>query len=289
MDIKHASMLTLRTVLFATLLVALSVASNAQETISIDKTTEVDTGKVVRIEPPSTPVRTLSLEAFGGYAVDMNSASDLALPNIPTCCPGYDGATGGGFVGGLGMQLPLSNTLEFVGRLTLHSTSVTQASTEAIKVRDGNTTIDATINHELTSSMAIVSVEPAVLYKLSEGFGLLAGFRVGSLMSATYAQQEKLDDGIAYDYSDGSGIRNSSSGNIPQTSVLQFGMVFGARYALPLNASKTFHLVPEVQYSPLFTSFISGQSWSVSSLRMMVGVVYDLTTKKVSANPLRPK
>lgn len=271
------------------LMVVLALSGKAQEVSTVDKASDSDTGRVVRVEPPSTPVRILSLEAIGGYAVDMNSASNLALPNIPTCCPGYDGATGGGFVGGLGMQLPLSDKLELVGRLTFHSTSVTQTSQEPIKVRVDNKAVETTIDHELTSSMAIVAVEPSVLYKLTEGLGLHAGFRIGTLMGATYTQQERLDDAIPYDYSDGTGVRNASSGDIPETSALQFGLVLGAQYSLPLNSNKTIHLVPALQYSPLFTNLISGQSWSVSSLRMMVGLVYDLTTKKSGANPLRPR
>src|SRR5690606_9990045 len=141
----------------------------AQQTISIDKTSEPDTSKSVRVTPPSPPTRILSVEALGGYAMDMNSTADLVLPNIPTCCPGYNGASGSGFIGGLGLHLPISSNLDLVTRLTFHSTSVTQSSTEAIKVRDGNQAIDATILHELTSTMSIAAIEPSVLYKLTQG------------------------------------------------------------------------------------------------------------------------
>jgi opacity protein-like surface antigen len=233
--------------------------------------------------------RVLSIGLVGGYAIDFRSASDLVLPDVPTCCPGYDGATGGGFVGGLGIELPLSPSLELVTRLTYHSSSVTQTTQEPITVRQGNQAVQSHIDHELITSLSIISLEPAVAFRFGESFSLLGGVRAGMLMSAGYEQLERLDEKIAYDYDGGSGVRNESSGDINGTSAFQFGLVLGARYALPLNSSKTLSLIPEVQFSPLYTSLIEGQSWSVSSLRFMLGINYAIMSTKAEASPLAPR
>lgn len=263
-------------------------ATYAQETLTIEKKKSEETILAPAVEERLKPQRMFSLGAFGGYALDINAASELVLPDIPSCCPGYDGAMGGGFVGGLGIELPLSNSLEFVGRLTFHATSVSQTKLEPITVRQGNQAVSANITHELTSSMSVLSVEPLLLFKLGERFGLVGGLRAGMLMGATYDQQERLDESIPYTYN-GSAVRNASSGTLPQTSAFQLGLVLGARYALPMNAAGTLRLVPEVQFSPLFTSIISGQSWSVHSLRMMLGLQYDLMRMVPEASPLSPR
>ncbi len=272
--------------------VLLPNACFAQEIISIDQVSD-DTIAAVITAPPMVTKRILSVGLLGGYSMDLNRAADLSLPNVPTCCPGYDGATGSGFVGGLGFELPLASQLELVTRLTYHSTSVTQLTEEPITVRQGNQAVQAVIEHELTSSFSILSLEPAVLFTFGDepsmGFGLLGGVRFGMLLGASYSQLERLDESIAYDYDGGSGVRNESEGEITGTSALQMGILIGARYALPLNASRTLSLVPEVQFSPLFTSVVEGQSWSVSSFRFMLGVNYAITSTKAEASPLAPR
>lgn len=259
-----------------------------QETLSADKSKEPVAATAVTPAPIARH-RTATLSLVGGYAIDMHSASDITLPDVPTCCVGYNGATGGGIVGGLGAELPLSEKLELVTRLTYHATSVTQTTNEPITVRNGNTTQEATIAHELTSQMSIVSLEPSVMFRITPSFGVYCGLRLGTLLGASYTQIERLDDAIAYDYSDGSGTRNASDGTINQTNAFQFGLLVGARYALPLNNDGTMSLVPEIAYSPLFTSVLSTGTWSINSLRLLVGFSYNLMSSESEASPLRPK
>lgn len=251
-------------------------------------------------EPPATIEKTaydtvypskriLSLGLVGGYAVDFHSADAMTLPEVPSCCPGYDGGTGGGFLFALALELPLSTSLELVTRLSYHGSTVTMTVDEPITVRDGNSTRTANITHELTSTLTFVSLEPAVEFRLGERFGLIGGVRLGTLLGATYDEQEILDPSIPYDYQGGSGVRNQSSGDISGTSSFQFGLILGARYRLPMNADETLMLIPEAQFVPMFSSVLADQTWTVSSLRFMIGVSYALTTRANVDSPLYPR
>lgn len=232
--------------------------------------------------------RTMSLGLVGGYAVDFHSADAMTLPEVPSCCPGYDGGTGGGFLLALALELPLSPSLELVTRLSYHGSTVTMTVDEPITVRDGNSTRTANITHELTSTLTFVSLEPAVEFRLGERFGLIGGVRLGTLLGATYDEQEILDPSIPYDYQGGSGVRNQSSGDISGTSAFQFGLILGARYRLPMNADETLMLIPEAQFVPMFSSVLADQTWTVSSLRFMIGVSYALTERVRTDSPLSP-
>lgn len=232
--------------------------------------------------------RTMSLGLVGGYAVDFHSADAMTLPEVPSCCPGYDGGTGGGFLFALSLELPLSPSLELVTRLSYHGSTVTMTVDEPITVRDGNSTRTANITHELTSTLTFVSLEPAVEFRLGERFGLIGGVRLGTMLGATYEEQEILDPSIPYDYQGGSGVRNQSSGDITGTSSFQFGLILGARYRLPMNADETLMLIPEAQFVPMFSSVLADQTWTVSSLRFMIGVSYALTARARTDSPLSP-
>ncbi len=266
---------------------------SAQETLTVDapKKEAVPEPQPEPEPPPEITVtkRILSLGLLGGYSIDGHSAETLRLPSVPTCCPGYDGATGGGVVGGLSVELPITETIELLTRLTYHNTGVTQTNVEPITVRNGNTTATANITHELTTTLSTVSLEPGIAYLFGESFAVVGGLRLGALLDATYDQSETLDASIPYDYADGSGVRNQSSGKISETNTLQFGMFIGARYMLPMNSSRTLLLVPEVQFVPMFSTFVADQTWRTNSLRLMLGITYAITSTKTEATPLRPR
>lgn len=256
--------------------------ASGQETITAQETIEkTDFDSVYAV------TRTFSLGVVGGYSLDFHGATDMKLPEVPSCCPGYGGGTGGGPVIGLSFGLPIGDDLTLLTRLTYQGSGVAMSTTEPITVRVGNEAVASTINHELTSSLSFISLEPAVEFRLDD-LGLVGGLRIGTLMGASYEQIETLDPSIPYDFPGGVGVRNPSSGDISGTSAFQFGLLLGARYHLPMNNDKTLELVPEIQFTPLFTSVLTDQSWSVSSLRFMVGFSYYFTERSKTASPLKP-
>lgn len=242
--------------------------------------------------PPAVPmqsVRTLSIGGVAGYSMDLHTATDLVLPNVPSCCPGYSGGMGGGPIAGLSIELPVSPSVDLIGRLVYHTSKVVMETREDITVRVNNTPTLSYISHELTPTLSVVSFEPGVVFRVADGLSFLGGVRLGTVLSGTFEQQSVLDPSIPYDFNNGTGVRNQASGDIPQVSSFQFGLFAGARYALSLNAQKTMHLVPELQFAPLFTTLVEGEAWSMSSFRFMLGLQFSLMRMEAATSPLRPE
>jgi hypothetical protein len=117
----------------------------------------------------------------------------------------------------------------------------------------------------------------------------MAGLRIGTVLSATYSQDERLVDPTQpVRFEDGTTVRNATSGDLPNTSSVQAGALIGLRYMLPMNAAGTLQLVPEISYAPMFTNLVSDASWSVSPLRIGASILFSISKKVEEKSPLRP-
>jgi opacity protein-like surface antigen len=281
---------TPRILTFLSVMLMLTASTFAQETTS---GAEPPKPQETTIKPAPAPIvvekRTVSVGLFGGYSLDMHNATDLKLPDVPSCCPGYNGGSGGGPILGLSFDLPLSPDLELVGRLTYHSTAVDQTTSEPITVRVENEPVRSSIEHTLSTTTSFISIEPAVAFRVVGDLSILGGFRIATLLNMSYDQRSVLDPSIPYDFEGGSGVRDASTGDVQTTSSVNFGIIIGARYALPLNTRKTLVLFPEAQFAPMLTSLVDAQSWTMSSFRFMLGLSYAFTRSERQASPLNPE
>lgn len=278
-----------------TLACASVVDVRAQETLTQPKPAPRAPKPPAPEEKPAPPPpvmiseRLITVGGMAGYSVDLHTASGFVVPDVPTCCPGYDGGSGGGPVAGLSVELPVSSKLDILGRIVYQTTRVTMDAREDITVRINDQPVPSFIAHEVTPSVSMASFEPGVAYHIAEGFSLLGGLRLGAVLSGTYEQRSTLDPSIPYDFSNGAGVREETAGDIPQLNTMQFGIFVGARYGFPLNTQRTLRLVPEVQFAPLFTSFVVTDAWSASSFRAMLGLQFSLMKSRPVTTPLRPE
>jgi hypothetical protein len=126
-------------------------------------------------------------------------------------------------------------------------------------------------------------------YRIAGGLDVMAGLRIGTVLSATYSQDERLVDPTQpVRFEDGTTVRNATSGDLPNTSSVQAGALIGLRYMLPMNAAGTLQLVPEISYAPMFTNLVSDASWSVSPLRIGASILFSISKKVEEKSPLRP-
>lgn len=244
-------------------------------------------------EPEPAPVtvetRLFSVGVTGAYAVMLNGTPGFTLPTVPTCCSTYASTSGTGVLLGGVIELPLSSSFELSARVLFQSASTTFTTNESTTVRVGNTVESTTLRHTLTSSQGFVFVEPVVAYRISGGLDVLAGLRFGTVLSATYSQDERLVDPTQpVRFDDGTTIRNATSGDLPNTGALQAGAVIGLRYMLPMNSAGTLKLVPEISYAPMFTNLVTDASWSVSPLRIGASILFSVVRKVEEMSPLRP-
>lgn len=253
-----------------------------------------------RVAPPSPPAEEMApgiipskpLLRFGlGANFDLanHNATNLTLPGVPTCCTGFNGVSAGGLALSGEMGLPIADRLDILVKLTYMSTSSTMTEEEVTTVRSGNQAVTTPFRHTLESNLGFIMLEPGVEWRPTLNFGLVGGLRVGTLLGATYTQEERIvDASLGYTYENGSTVRNASSGDIPETSSFQFGLLLGARYHFYLTANGSLQLVPEVFYAPLFTNVVADRSWSVSSFRAGLSLVYTIFAKRDQDSPILP-
>jgi len=235
------------------------------------------------------PQRAFSIGVTGAYGMMLNSVSEFVLPTVPTCCPGYSSTTGGGFIGGAEFDLPLASGIDLVGRLVYQSSGATFSASEPTTVRLGNQAVQTSFEHSLQTTTSFVMLEPMLDYRVTGGLSLFAGVRLGATLSASYVQKETFSDpSIPFDYADGTAVRNNTSGDIPNTSGFQMGMVFGARYRLPMNAAGSVSLVPELSFSPMFTNVVTDASWKIFPIRFGLSILFDVMSEERVGSPLKP-
>lgn len=260
--------------------------SVAQETMSQPRP---EPTKIVEPAPATVDQRQFSIGLTGAYAITVNGTPGFTLPTVPTCCGSYSSTSGAGVILGGVIELPLASKLELSARVLFQSASVTFTTDEETTIRVGNTVESTTLRHTLESSQGYVVVEPVLTYRIAGGLDVLAGLRVGTVLSATYSQDERIADPTQpVRFDDGTTIRNATTGDLPNTSSVQAGAVIGLRYVLPMNANGTLHLVPEVSYAPMFTNLVSDASWSVSPLRIGASILFSISKKVEEKSPLRP-
>ena len=287
-DISMNTNTTLRLVAVAVLLAVASLqTAMAQESLSKEKPKPKPAP-----EPPKPAMvekRTMSLGLVALYAPMVGNAveSGFRFPTIPSCCPGYEGTSGSGIAIGAELMIPISTGLELGARAAFQTSSADFTAKEPITVRVGNSAVTSSIDHSLATSVAALFVEPTLNYEIAKGFYLSGGLRLGTIMSATYEQSEKLaDPSLPYDFSSGSGVWNNTSGDIPNKSGFQLGAVIGLRTAIALGTSLT--VMPEVSYAPMFTSVVSDASWTASPLRVGASFLINMTKLEAVSTPIAP-
>lgn len=239
-------------------------------------------------KPEMVERRLFSIGAHLAYGVMSNAVeSNFRLPTVPSCCPGFEGSSSTGLLLGVEMMLPLSDALEFGARVVFQNSTADFSASEPVTVRVGNEAKSTAINHSLSLSSSLLIIEPTINYGLGEAVMLFGGLRLGTVMSSTYEQSEKLaDPTLPYDFINGSALWNSSSETTPNTSSLQFGAVLGlrGRFHIPGGIS----ILPEVSYAPSLTSMLSDATWSVTPLRFGVGLMFDVTRMEAAATAVTP-
>jgi len=222
--------------------VALTSSLRAQEAHSLP-----DEAKV----PPSPPPVEAKPEVFtmkpkirfglgANFDLASHAASNLTLPGVPTCCTGFNGVSSGGFALSGEMGLPIQDRLDILVKLTYMSTSSTMTEEEVTTVRSGNEAVTTPFRHTLESDLGFLMLEPGVEWRPTLHIGLVGGVRLGTIMGATYMQEERIvDESLGYTYEDGRTVRNTSSGDVPETSAFQFGLLLGARSRLPNEERKS--------------------------------------------------
>ncbi|HVZ40502.1 MAG TPA: OmpA family protein [Candidatus Kapabacteria bacterium] len=217
----------------------------------------------------------------GGYSANMHRADFRALPGVPSCCPEYGSGSGGGILGGLLAEFPISNGLLFgiTGSYVAHDARLSVR--EPVVVIVNGTGRDGAFQHSVDATLSTIGLEPRLGVRLLDGLFANAGLRAGLYMARTYSQEERIvDPGDVGTYLDSRGadshsrVRNVSSGTLPDAASFLLQGTLGLAWDLPLNSRRTLLLVPQVSYAFSFTNVVNGVEWKPDGLRAALALEY---------------
>lgn len=216
------------------------------------------------------------------HAVQSLHMADFgALPGVLSCCASFSGGSSTTISGGVLGEFPLRDKIRLEARLGFTSLSGDFTRDEKIGnepvLQDGSgprqIRRDVMVRHDLTSSIPLFTIEPSLLYSVSDRVTAQAGVRVGIMGSTSYTQKETLVSPEGYVFLNGSTIRNQSEGPIPLAAVQQVHAILGVRYDLVKKNS--YSISPELRYALPLTN-IADVQWAVHAVQLGLSVRFGL-------------
>lgn len=231
-----------------------------------------------RTDSETAPMR---YGVYGGYNLNLHTASFRELPGIPNCCPRFESGAGGGFAAGGLVEIPLANKLLIDLRVGLAQHNGVLSATEPTGVILNGVPRTGEFEHTVDATLMTVGIDPMIGYRITNRLIARAGFRAGVLLTKTFVQKEQITQpegrGTFVD-ADGNDThnrtRNEASGDIPDAAAFQAFIQAGASYDLPLNKQQTFIAAPEILYSLPVTGILQDGSWQVHSVRFGIALKY---------------
>lgn len=207
----------------------------------------------------------------GSYLWNMNRANFATLPGLPSCCNKvYGGATSQGFGASAIADYPLAKlsdfaTLSLSGRASYFSgVGANMIAQERVQVQGGA----ALIQYEIEVPLSIIALEPMLTMRLWKWLTFSIGGQIGTFSVSNYQARERILEPNDITYSNGQRVYNETSGRLPNVSALQFALVGGVSYELPINRQGTILPTLEAFYTYPLTSPVSGVDWRIASLRV---------------------
>lgn len=227
---------------------------------------------------------------IGSMSVHSSHASFDELEGVPNCNTTFQSGAAMGPSVGLFYARPLTSaiSLELHGLYQWMQTNLT--AHEQLSMAMGGAVVPATIDHTINARFDVIGLQPTMSYAVVGRLSAYIGVQAGYVLRHDFDQVETLvqptTDGA---FLNGSRQRNQQSGSIPNATSLLLSAALGVRYALPLNAAQSIHLVPEASYRQSITPLVKGLSWSISSMNISLGLQYTFNSRPAYEPPQEPR
>lgn len=221
----------------------------------------------------------------GGSYVN-HEASFQRLADYPSCCPSFTGGDAFSFHAGAFYRRPLSSFFALEGRIVAageHGSMKDQETTFVADLRDTLRVVRATFEHALDASLFSVGLEPVVAMRLTKGFDLLIGSRIGINIQQSFQQTETLtkpEDYGAYLGADRTWV--ATQAQIPNTQPVRFSILAGMRARLPQRPSSSVGVGFELLYTQGLTNVVTDVPWLVHQLRLSAVLTFTTPQNKTS-------
>lgn len=211
--------------------------------------------------------------AFGGMSLNSSTANFEQLEGYVNCNSIFRDGRGYGPVGGLYYERTIVGPLSFLVSGTYRQANNTLTSQEFTSIGVDGVQTDARIDHTVDASIGIVGIQPSLQVTVLGALALHAGIEAGYALQSKFEQRETLEEPADVGaFGSGSRTRNEQSGDIPNANKFIMSMSAGLRYFLPVNATNTLQLVPEISYRQAITPVAKNLVWSISSFSAGVGI-----------------
>jgi outer membrane protein OmpA-like peptidoglycan-associated protein/opacity protein-like surface antigen len=256
---------------------------------------------------------------FGGINWNYHVARFADFEKTLTCCSQNYGETVSMlYHAGLLFEAPIQNRFGASLRLSYTQMGVDFRRIDQLYAATPNGAQDVDIAHENKITLGLLGIEPYLTYRVLDGLTLYAGLRTGLFLQNQFNYIERMADTdpnnlvnfllridtirtITTPLRDsiirpiGVSTRNATSGTIPALNQFNLSLMGGISYEIPLNATGTWLLAPEVFFSYALTqpannlearTFTSGNTrdsnrviksvgdWAVNNLRVSLSLRY---------------
>ena len=216
----------------------------------------------------------LRFGAFAGGNANFHAASFGSIAGFPSCCPQYTSGAGLTPAAAVFVEIPLSNILSHMVRVTLSDMSGRMSSVETVPVIVSHRLTDAKIQHTLEANIKGIGIEPLVHFRLSDAIGVFTGLRCEFSLKGTIDQREELVAPDVGTFENGSRIRNTQSGNIFALQPIVVSAIGGLRVELPMNKDASVLFIPELSFGFGLNTVTGSEEWRVHSLRLGASLAF---------------
>ncbi|MCX6139673.1 MAG: OmpA family protein [Candidatus Kapabacteria bacterium] len=229
---------------------------------------------------------------YAGVGMNLHSANFTALPNVPSCCPGYESGVGiAPSIIAVGLW-PMSDKFLLGARIGYSPLSGSLTRTEATRVIQGATLVDGAFEHSIDATLNALTLEPTASFNVAGPLFVDGGLRFSFTPSPQFSQQEQITQpSNGGTFVDASGtdtrsrIRNAASGDLPSSST-HLAITIALRCEFPLNRDETFILSPEIGAGYGLTT-LAGMDWRVHPFRAGITLFWQPAPSK-DVQPLDP-
>lgn len=210
--------------------------------------------------------------AYIGINYNIHNSDFNELPNIPNCCPNFNGGTGYGINGGGILGYAFTDRINGIVNLGIINLSGELLTEQMVPFIYDDIEMDARIEHSIDSKLVGISLGAGMEYKFTEYlYGML---RLNFLKFITYefTQQEKLVSPQGVSFENGQRIRNYIKGELPNVSSVVASVSIGAKYFLKIN--NKFFICPEINYTFGLSDIMNKTDWKISSSMVILNFIF---------------
>ncbi len=211
------------------------------------------------------------------FGVNDHKVKFTKLPDVPNCCPIFDGGNGLSGQFSFFWDTPVYEKLMFRTELGLEYINAHFDSDEMIKINDDKS--DALVRHSLNIYSSTADLSIGAIYNVYDNLKVKAMLKGGLPMTKRFNQIETLIEPDYGSFENGSRTRNYQKGEMQRINSILFYASFGISWDFTLFNNNII-LSPTFDYNIGLNSFIKDYNWQINNFYIGFSVKYNFIEAK---------